>query len=109
MTVFRYWGAKLVGAYNVFTHEVMAAALIEASTKALQGIVWEGYNGWHDEIAETLTLAHLRELDEAEEYDRDIMLQYAEMEGRFPSIHRLEKLLDRFEKSRQRPVVCLHE
>jgi hypothetical protein len=62
--------------------------------------VWEGYNGWHDEIAGTLTLAHLRELDEAGCYDRALVVQYAEMEGRFHSIRNLEKLLDRFENTR---------
>lgn len=96
---FEAW-AKLVGAYNVVTHEVMDAGLNEAAKKALEGVVWEGYNGWHDEMARTLTLARLRELDEAGGYDRDAVLQYAVMERSLVSIERLEKILDRFEASR---------
>ncbi|MCB8045021.1 hypothetical protein JM654_15365 [Microbacterium oxydans] len=34
--------AKLVGAYNVVTREVMDAGLNDAATAALEGIVWEG-------------------------------------------------------------------
>lgn len=58
-------------------------------------------NGWHDEIADTLTLARLRELRDAGGYNREIVLQYAEMNERFHSIRALEKLLDRFEKLSQ--------
>ncbi|MFY9714170.1 MAG: hypothetical protein WAK00_11910 [Microbacterium sp.] len=98
-TSFDAW-ARLVGAYNVFTQGVMDAGLNENAREALKGIVWEGYNGWHDEIAETLTLVHLRALDDAGLYGRALVVQYAEMEDRFLSIGRLEKLLDWFEKSR---------
>ncbi|WP_406245508.1 hypothetical protein ACI7YT_10650 [Microbacterium sp. M] len=96
---FEAW-AKLVGAYNVVTREVMDAGLNEAAQKALAGVVWEGYNGWHDETARILTLARLRELDEAGGYDRDIVLQYAAMERSLTSIERLEKILNQFEASR---------
>lgn len=98
-TSFEAW-AKLVGAYNLVTREVMATGLNDDAYAALKGIVFEGYNGWHDDIAERLTLAHLRELNDAGGYDRAIVVQYAEREGSFPSIARLEKLLDRFEKTR---------
>ncbi|MEO2131173.1 MAG: hypothetical protein ABGX78_08050 [Microbacterium sp.] len=90
--------AKLVGAYNVVTGEVMSAGLSEAGLKALEGIVWEGYNGWHDSIAETLTTAHLEELAVLGEYDRAIVLEYAAQHRGETSIQRLEKILDRYER-----------
>lgn len=93
--------AKLVGAYDVLGREVMDAALTDPAREALAGVVWEGYNGWHDDIAETLTHGRLRELLEAGCYDRDLIRQYAEMNDRFHSIGRLERLLDRFEKQHQ--------
>lgn len=96
---FEAW-AKLVGAYNVVTHKVMSADLNEAGTKALEGIVWEGHNGWHDGIARTLTLARLRELAEAGAYDRDIVLQYAAQKRSHYGVERLEKILNQFEASR---------
>jgi hypothetical protein len=98
-TRFEAW-AKLVGAYNVITREVMNADLNEAGTKALEGIIWEGYNGWHDDIARRLTLARLRELDEAGGYDREIVLQYAAQERSHYGLERLEKILNQFEASR---------
>lgn len=96
---FEAW-AKLVGAYNVVTREVMSANLNNEAVKALEGVVGEGYNGWHDETARILTLARLRELDQAGGYDRDIVIQYAVMERSLTSIERLEKILDQFEASR---------
>lgn len=98
-TRFEAW-AKLVGAFNVATGEVMTAGLSEVALKALEGVVFEGYNGWHDDLAERLTLSHLRKLAEAGHYDRELVVQYAEMHGSFHSIGRLEKLLDRFESTR---------
>lgn len=97
---FEAW-AKLVGAYNVVTHEVMSTGLNEAATKALEGIVWEGYNGWSKETDKILTLARLRELDEAGGYDRDVVLQYTTMKRSLVSIERLEKILNQFELSRE--------
>lgn len=98
-TSFEAW-AKLVGAIDVTTGEVLSANLTDAAVKALKGIVFEGYNGWHDELADRQTLAHLRKLGETGHYDRALVLQYAEMNGAFYSIGKLEKLLDRFEKTR---------
>lgn len=102
-TSFDAW-AKLVGAYNVVTGVVMDAALTDASRKALHDIVDEGYNGWHDEIADTMTLDHLHKLDEEGAYDRAVIVQFAEMEGGFYSIGKLEKLLDRYETRRERAI-----
>lgn len=93
---FEAW-AKLVGAYNVMTGEVMSTGLNDIATKALEGIAWEGYNGWSKETDRILTLARLRELDEAGGYDRDIVLQYAAMERSLSSIEQLEKILNHFE------------
>jgi hypothetical protein len=61
---------------------------------------WAKQVGWHDEIAETLALGYLRRLDEAGCYDRDVVRQYAELQGSLDGIARLEKLLDRFQQRR---------
>lgn len=98
-TRFDAW-AKLVGAYNVVTQEVMDAGLNEEAKKALDGIVWEGYNGWSKETDRILTLSWLRKLDAAGGYDRDIILQHAAMERSLVSIDRLVKILDKFEAGR---------
>lgn len=98
---FEAW-AKLVGAYNVLTREVMDAGLTDAAKKALEGIVWEGYNGWSKETDRILTLARLRELDDAGGYYRNIVLQYAAMERSLTSIDRLEKILNQYEAERRR-------
>lgn len=92
--------AKLVGAYNVVTGEVMETGLSEPAVKALEGIVWEGYNGWSKETDRILTLARLRDLDETGGYDRNIVLQYAAMERSLTSIQQLEKILNQFEVGR---------
>ncbi|WP_205781386.1 hypothetical protein [Planctomonas deserti] len=95
---FEAW-ARLVGAYNVLTRKVMSSGLSEAGTKALDGVVWEGYNGWHDSIAETMTIKHLRDLAESDGYDRAIVLEYvAQRKGEY-ALKRLEKILDTFERS----------
>lgn len=91
--------AKLTGAYNVATGEVMATGHDEAATKALEGIVREGYNGWHDELADQLTMKYLSDLAQTGYYDRAVVIQHAEMNGGFHSIGRLEKILDRFERT----------
>lgn len=96
---FEAW-AKLVGAYNVVTGEVMSAGLSVPGMKVLEGIVWEGYNGWHDSTAELLTTARLKELEDLGEYDRAIVMQYAAQHRGQTSIQRLEKILDRFEHGR---------
>lgn len=82
---FEAW-AKLVGASNVVTGEVMDAGLNHDAREALQGIAWEGCNGWNDEITNTLTLSRLWQLKESGCYDRNIVRHYAEMNDRFHSI-----------------------
>ncbi len=91
--------AKLVGAYNVATREVMKSGLTEAGMKALEGVVWEGYNGWHDDIAATMTTVRLKELAESDDYDRDIVTAYASKHRGQHALQRLEKILDKFERS----------
>lgn len=95
---FEAW-ARLVGAYNVVTRKVMTAGLTEAGTKALEGVVWEGYNGWHDQIAETMTFSNLTELAGSDGYDRAIVLEFASQRKGEHALQRLEKILDKFEKS----------
>ena len=93
---FEAW-ARLVGAYNVVTGDVMDARLNDVALEALKGVMWEGYNGWDSDTARTLTLARLQELADAGGYDRSIVAQYAEMHGGLHSIDRLKKILDAFE------------
>ena len=95
---FEAW-ARLVGAYNVLTRKVMSAGLTDAGAKALDGVVWEGYNGWHDSIAEMMTSKHLKDLVELGEYDRAIVLEYAAQRKGEYALNRLEKILDTFERS----------
>jgi hypothetical protein len=95
---FEAW-ARMVGAYNVLTRKVMSSGLSEAGTKALNGVVSEGYNGWHDSIAETMTIKHLRDLAESDGYDRAIVLEYAAQRKGEYALKRLEKILDTFERS----------
>lgn len=95
---FEAW-ARLVGAYNVLTRKVMSAGLSDAGTKALDGVVWEGYNGWHDPIAETMTTKHLKDLAELGEYDRAIVIEFAAQRKGEHALERLEKILDRFERA----------
>lgn len=91
--------AKLVGAYNVLTRDVMTAGLTEIGTKALEGVVWEGYNACLDEIAATMTTVRLTERAGSDGYDRDIVLEYAAQHGSQYSLPRLEKILDKFARS----------
>jgi hypothetical protein len=98
-TRFDGW-AKLVGAYNVITRSVMESDLSEEGTMALKGIVWEGYNGWHDDIARRLTLKRLQELAAGDGYDRELVLAYARREKSDYAIGNLIKILNTFEASR---------
>lgn len=91
--------AKLAGAYNVVTGEVMSAGLSEAGLKALEGVAGEGYKGWHDSIAERMTISHLKDLAESDGYDRAIVLEFATQRRSLYGLQRLEKILDRFERS----------
>lgn len=91
--------ARLVGAYNVVTRQVMIAGLTEAGARALNGVVWEGHNGWHDSIAETMTIKNLRDLADSDGCDRAIVLEYASQSKSEHAIKRLEKILDNFESS----------
>jgi hypothetical protein len=96
---FEAW-AKLRGAYNVVTGEVMNAGLSEDALKALERVVYEGYNGWHDDIAMRMTRSCLEDLAKAGAYDRELVLAYARQSKSETSIERLNKVLDKFEASR---------
>ncbi len=87
--------AKLRGAYNAVTRQVMDFGLRPEAIKALEGIVYEGYNGWHDDIAARMTRSHLEDLTNAGAYDRELMLAYARQTKSETSIQRLKKIIDR--------------
>ena len=89
--------ARLHGAYNVSTGEVIAADLDDAAEKLLAAIVFEGYNGWNDDIAERITLAKLTTLREAGQYDRALVLAYAREHERAGALDALTRILDAFE------------
>jgi len=89
--------AKLVGAYNALTGEVMASGLSPAGLKILEQIVFEGYNGWHDQIAERRTLSLLSDLAAGDGYDRELVLAYGRMHKSSDAMERLEKILNKFE------------
>jgi len=95
--------AKLHGAYNVGTGEVMDAGLSPEASKALEGIVYEGYNGWTKSTDELMTLGFLKDLAASGAYDRELVLAYARQSKSEQSIERLKKILDKFETS-QRPL-----
>jgi hypothetical protein len=95
---FEAW-AKLVGAYNVVTCEIMDAALSGEAQEALEGIVREGYNGWTKSTDERLATIYLRDLAKAGAYDRELVLAYARQTKSEHSIERLKKILNKFEES----------
>lgn len=91
--------AKLHGAYNVGTGEVMDASLSSESAEALEGIVHEGYNGWTKRTDELMTLGLLKDLAASGAYDRELVLAYARLSRTEQSIVKLKKILDKFETS----------
>jgi hypothetical protein len=90
--------AKLVGAYNALTGEVMASGLSAAGLKILEQIVFEGYKGWHDQIAEHRTLSLLADLTACNGYDREFVLAYARTHKSSNAMERLERILSKFER-----------
>jgi hypothetical protein len=96
--------ARLVGAYNVATGQVMNADLSAESFEALEGIVSEGYNGWTKSTDELLTLSYLKDLEAAGTYDRELVLAYARQSKPEESVERLKKLLDKLEGPPRQPL-----
>lgn len=89
--------ARLHGAYNVSTGEVMDACLSLAVSEALEGIVDEGYNGWTKSTDEHMTLGFLEDLAASGAYNRELVLAYARQTKSEQNIERLKKILDKFE------------
>ena len=92
--------AKVHRAYNVVIGEVMDAGLSPEAANALEGIVDEGYKGWHDDIAERMTRSYLADLDRVGAYDRELVLAYARRTKSEESIRRLKRILDKLGASR---------
>ena len=92
--------ARLHDAYNAVTGEVMHSGLTDDNRETLDRIVFEGYKGWHDDIAERMTLSWLEDLDQAAAYHRELVLAFARQTNSEPNIERLVKILYRFEASR---------
>ncbi len=103
---FNAW-AKLVGAYNVTTGDVMDAGLSPDALKALESIVDEGYNGWTKATDVRLTRRFLDDLTKTGTYDRELVLAYARQTKSQNSIDRLKKILDKFEASRSRSATSV--
>lgn len=93
---FAAW-AKLNGAYNIATGEVMTAGLSAEARKALEMIVSEGYNGWTKPTDHLMTTSYLEDLRSAGAYNRDLVLAYARQTKWETSIERLKKIIDAFE------------
>ena len=89
--------AKLVGAYNALTGEVLKSGLSADGLEALGQIVFAGYKGWHDQIAERQTLSLLADFKAGDGYDRELVLAYARMHKSEAAMERLEKILNKFE------------
>ncbi|WP_278259364.1 hypothetical protein [Nocardioides convexus] len=70
------------------------------SVEILEGIVYEGYKGWTDDISERMVRSSLDDLVALGEYDRDLVLAYARQTKHESSIERLEKIIDKFGASR---------
>jgi len=104
---FNAW-ARLHGAYNVVTGEVMDAGLSPEASEALEGIVDEGYNGWTKNTDELMALGFLKDLEAAGAYDRGLVLAYARQSKSEHSIERLKRILDKFEAS-QRSIVTTQD
>ncbi len=94
------WWAKLNRAFNIVTGEVMDAGLSKEATEILEGIVYEGYKGWTDDISERMVRSSLEDLATLGEYDRDLVLAYARLTKHEGSVERLGKIIDKFEASR---------
>lgn len=92
--------AKLVGAFNVVTGEVMDGGLSAEALEALEPIAYEGYNGWTKDTDELIPLRFLGDLATASAYDRELVLAYARETKSEHSVARLITILDRFEASR---------
>lgn len=93
--------ARLVGAYNVVTGAVMSTNLTDEGRKELDGILFEGYKGWHDNIAERITLSHLEKLAALDQYDRGVVLAYVRREKSEDSVKSFIKILDQFERAQK--------
>lgn len=91
--------ARLVGAYNVVTGAVMSTSLTDAGRRELDGILFEGYKGWHDNIAERITISHLRKLAAIGQYDRNVVLAYVRREKSEDSVKNFIKILDQFDRT----------
>jgi len=96
--------ARLVGAYNVVTGAVMSTNLTDEGRKELDGILFEGYKGWHDNIAVRLTISHLEKLAALGQYDRGVVLAHVRREKSEDSVKSFIKILDQFE-SAQKPAL----
>lgn len=89
--------AKLVGAYNVATGETMSADLSAEARRALEMIVYEGYNGWTNGTDRLMTMSYLDDLRSVGAYDRELVLAFARQTRWEGSIDRLRKIIDAFE------------
>lgn len=94
--------ARLVGAYNVVTGAVMSSGLTDAGRTELDHILFEGYKGWHDNIAERITISHLRNLAAIGQYDREVVLAYVRREKSEDSVKNFIKILDQFDRTQTR-------
>jgi len=77
----------------------MSTNLTDAGCKELDGILFEGYKGWHDNIAERMTIGQLRKLAALGQYDRSVVLAYVRRQKNEDSVKNFIKILDQFERT----------
>lgn len=70
----------------------MDAGLNAEVSKALKGIVYEGYNAWTKSTDELMTLSFLKDLAACGAYDRELVLAYARQSKSEHSIDKLKKI-----------------
>lgn len=94
--------ARVVGAFNLDTEEVMSHGFSSEAHKALSALVFSGNRGWKDECTRRQALRHLQELDALGEYDRALVAEWMRALGRYNEDHskRFGEVLDSFETSR---------
>lgn len=79
----------------------MSTNLTAEGYKELDGILFEGYKGWNDNIAERITLNHLERLAALGQYYREVVLAYVRREKSEASMKSLIKILDQFERAQK--------
>lgn len=58
----------------------MSPNFTDVGRKELDGALFEGSKGWHDNVAQRITISHLRKLAGLGQYDRDVVFAHVCLE-----------------------------